>query len=397
MAKRESYREGSHDLLNQYLQEIAKIPRLTPERERELGYRVRENDKQALEELVQANLRFVVSYAKRFRNSSVHFLDLINEGNIGLIQAAKKFDPDKNVKFITYAVWWIRQAILHALSEQGGVFRLPPKRANLMYRLEKEIGKIVTEENRFPSEEELAVKLGIPEKEVGTLLQAMTDSFSLNTELDNESHTELGDLIEQTTVPSADEELEEQARKGELLRRMDALSPKEKLILCLRHGVTDDIPLEPLAIADLLGKEQDEVAAALEHAEDTVCRAVGIDRVELAHLLLYLNPNPRASWIYWLKIDDSRGIAGEEQLIRPERVNFLEELKQHGMLQTTIDELDLDHRVILKLRYGIMTDELTLRDIGELLGLSRERVRQIEARAEAKCRRLVRRGRRPGA
>jgi len=395
MTNRDRYREGSHDLLNQYLQEIARIPRLTPERERELGYRIRENDKQALEELVQANLRFVVSYAKRFRNANVHFLDLINEGNIGLIQAAKKFDPDKNVKFITYAVWWIRQAILHALSEQGGVFRLPPKRANLMYRLEKEIGKVVTEENRFPGEEELAAKLGITEKEVGTLMQAMTDSFSLNTELDNESHTEIGDLIEQTTVPPADEELEEQAKKRELLDRMDALSPKEKLILCLRHGVTDDMPLDAGAIAEFIGKERFEVADALAAGEEKVCGALEIDRVELAHLLLYLNPNPKASMTFWLQDDDDANPAGEEQLIRPDRVEFLEDLKQHGRLQTTIDSLELEERVILKLRYGIMTDELTLRDIGELLGLSRERVRQIEARAEAKCRRLVRRGRRP--
>jgi RNA polymerase primary sigma factor len=175
---------------------------------------------------------------------------------------------------------------------------------------------------------------------------------------------------------------------------MDALSPKEKLILCLRHGVTDDIPLDARAISEFIGKEDFEVVAALQAAEEKVCSAVGIDRVELAHLLLYLNPNPKASMTYWLKADDHSGAPGEEQLIRPDRVEYLEGLKQHGRLQTTIDELDLGERVILKLRYGIMTDELTLRDIGELLGLSRERVRQIEARAEAKCRRLVRRGRR---
>src|SRR5438105_13473916 len=108
-------RDESYDLLNQCLQEIAKVARLTPERERELGRRIQQNDKAALEELVKANLRFVVSYAKRYRNAHVLFLDLINEGNIGLIHAAKKYDPDKNAKFITYAVWWIRQAILHAL------------------------------------------------------------------------------------------------------------------------------------------------------------------------------------------------------------------------------------------------------------------------------------------
>src|SRR5438309_10718112 len=128
MARHEE-RDDSYDLLNQYLHEIAQVPRLTPERERELGRRVQQNDKTALEELVKANLRFVVSYAKRYRNAHVLFLDLINEGNIGLIQAAKKYDPGKHAKFITYAVWWTRQANLHALSELGGSVRLPPKLA----------------------------------------------------------------------------------------------------------------------------------------------------------------------------------------------------------------------------------------------------------------------------
>src|SRR5688500_15708781 len=212
MARYEA-REDSHDLLNQYLQEIARIPRLTPEREKELGRRVQENDKAALEELVKSNLRFVVSYAKRYRNGNVLFLDLINEGNIGLIQAAKKFDPDKNVKFITYAVWWIRQAILHALSEQGGAFRLPPKRANLMYRLEKAIAGMITEQNRIPTSEELAAELGVAVKDVDMLLQASNESFSLSAELDSESHMELADIIEQTTVRSVEDEMEEQAAR----------------------------------------------------------------------------------------------------------------------------------------------------------------------------------------
>src|SRR3954465_7427206 len=137
--------DDSYDLLNHYLQEIARIPRLTPEREKELGRRVQQDDKIALEELVKANLRFVVSYAKRYRNAHVLFLDLINEGNIGLIHAAKKYDPEKSVRFITYAGWGSRRAIRHALSEQAGAFRLPPKRANLMYRLEKAIATAITE------------------------------------------------------------------------------------------------------------------------------------------------------------------------------------------------------------------------------------------------------------
>src|ERR1043166_6486313 len=165
-------RDDSYDLLNQYLHEIAQVPRLTPERERELGKRVQENDKAALEELVKANLRFVVSYAKKYRNSHVLFLDLINEGNIGLIHAAKKFDPDKNVKFITYAVWWIRQSILHALSEQGGAFRLPPKRANLMYRLERAIAAAMTDGKQIPTADELAAELGVSVEDVQPLLRA---------------------------------------------------------------------------------------------------------------------------------------------------------------------------------------------------------------------------------
>src|SRR5438309_2767446 len=181
MARYEA-RDESYDLLNQYLQEIARVPRLTPERERELGKRVQQNDKAALEELVKANLRFVVSYAKRYRNTHVHFLDLINEGNIGLIHAAKKYDPDKNVKFITYAVWWIRQAILHALSEQGGAFRLPPKRANLMYRLEKAIGTAITEGNHIPTAEELALSLGVSVREVQTLLRSEEHTSELQSQ-----------------------------------------------------------------------------------------------------------------------------------------------------------------------------------------------------------------------
>ena len=133
---REQSSRGGSESLKKYLKEISRLPRITAEEERVLGKKIQRGDPEALRRMVEANLRFVVSYAKRYRNAHVLFLDLINEGNIGLIHAAKKYDPEKNVKFITYAVWWIRQAILHALSEQGGAFRLPPKRANLMYRLE---------------------------------------------------------------------------------------------------------------------------------------------------------------------------------------------------------------------------------------------------------------------
>src|SRR5688500_16572183 len=384
-------RDDSYDLLNHYLQEIAKVPRLTPEREKELGRRIQdENDKAALEELDKANLRFVVSYDKRYRNAHVLFLDLINEGNIGLIHAAKKYDPNKNVKFITYAVWWIRQAILHALSEQAGAFRLPPKRANLMYRLEKAIATAMTEGNHIPTPDELAQNIGVTVKEVQTLLQANTDNYSLNAELDDESHTVLADVIEQTTIPSAEDEMQSQSRREELLAHMSELSPKERLVLTLRHGVSDNVPRSIRELASFLNRDKENVTAVLESAKQKVCERLQISGSELAVLLLYTNPNPKAWPRYWYELDDH----GEHMnpAVAKERMPFLQNLRQHGAVQLAIDSLTLEEKTIMKLRYGVLQDdELTLRDIGEILGLSRERVRQIESRAEAKCRRSVRR------
>jgi RNA polymerase primary sigma factor len=383
-------RDESHDLLNHYLQEIARIPRLTPERERELGRRVQDNDKGALEELVKSNLRFVVSYAKRYRNSHVHFLDLINEGNIGLIHAAKKFDPEKNVKFITYAVWWIRQSILHALSEQAGAFRLPPKRANLMYRLEKAIGAAMSAGTHVPTAEELALELGVSVKEVQTLLQANTDNYSLNAELDDETHTELADVVEQTMVPAADVEMQAQSRREELLAHMSELSPKERLVLTLRHGVSDNVPRSLAELASFLNRERLNVSEIVESGKRKLCERLLITESELAVLLLYTNPNPKAWFHFWYELTDKP--PGLTPDINSERLPHLQQLKQNAAVQNAIEELSLDEKTMIKLRYGILQDdELTLRDIGEILNLSRERVRQIESRAEAKCRRSVRR------
>ncbi|HET7711746.1 MAG TPA: sigma-70 family RNA polymerase sigma factor, partial [Thermoanaerobaculia bacterium] len=349
--------------------------------------------KAALEELVKANLRFVVSYAKRYRNSQVQFLDLINEGNIGLIQAARKYDPDKNVKFITYAVWWIRQAILHALSEQGGAFRLPPKRANLLYRLEKAISAAMNEGSHIPTAEELAKNLGVTLKEVQTLMHANNDNYSLNAELDGETHTELADVIEQTTIPSAEDEMQEQSRREELLSHMSALSHKERLVLTLRHGVTDNQPKRISEIAEFLGRGAQDVAELLDRAIRTVCDQLSISEGELAGLLLGTTPNEeKATQRFWNDLGDLH--AGMTPQIDARRLPHLHALRQQGAVQRTVEELPLPEKTVLKLRFGVLQDdELTLRDIGELLGLSRERVRQIESRAEAKCRRSVRRDR----
>jgi RNA polymerase primary sigma factor len=390
MARHDLRNDESYGLLNQYLQEIARVPRLTPEEERDLGRRVQqENDKDALERLVKANLRFVVSYAKRFRNSQVHFLDLINEGNIGLIQAAKKYDPEKNVKFITYAVWWIRQSILHALSEQGGAFRLPPKRANMMYRIEKMISTVHSEQNRMPSNDELATDLGIDVKEIERLMQVSNENFSLNAEIAEGSDTELVDILEQTMVPSAEVELEQQAVREELLHQMSGLTPKERLVLTLRHGVSDNVPKTIHDIAEFLGNDPLRVAEVLKRAISKLCDVLSVDEAELAQLMLHTNPNPRASFTYWVTLGD---VGEASPKVDATRRNHLLTIQQNAILQREIASLNIEERTVLGLRFGILQDdELTLRDIGEILNLSRERVRQIEARAEAKCRRTVRR------
>ena len=168
---REESRSATSESLKKYLKEISRLPRIPPEMEKTLGLRIQKGDKKALQTMVEANLRFVVSYAKRYRGCGLSFLDLINEGNIGLIEAAKRFDPEKKVKFITYAVWWVRQAIIHALSDQSGAFRLPQKQANLLYRIGKAQANLRTELKRTPSTEEIAARMEIPVREVTNLLQ----------------------------------------------------------------------------------------------------------------------------------------------------------------------------------------------------------------------------------
>jgi RNA polymerase primary sigma factor len=246
-------------LLRRYLQEIGRFKQLTPEEERELGRRVQENDAEALRKLVEANLRFVVAYAKRFRHSRVSLLDLINEGNIGLIQAAKKFDPYKNVKFITYAVWWIRQAILHALSEHGASFRLPQKQANVLYRLERSRQALGRELERAPSEQELADELGLEPEDVRVLLASNQNILSLNEPVDEEGEAEFGDLLQQYVVPDTDEEILRQSFEETLREALAALSEKERQILSMRFGLGDDMPLTLREIGDALGISRERV------------------------------------------------------------------------------------------------------------------------------------------
>jgi RNA polymerase primary sigma factor len=246
-------------LLRRYLQEIGHFKQLTPDEEKDLGRRVQAGDGEALRRLVESNLRFVVAYAKRFRHSRISLLDLINEGNIGLIHAARKFDPEKNVKFITYAVWWIRQAILHALSEHGATFRLPQKQANTLYRLERSRQALGRELERVPSEAELADELGMAPDEVRLLLATNQNILSLNQPIDEEGEAEFGDLLEQYVIPGTDEEMLRQSFEEALREALAELSDKERQILALRFGLDDDHPRTLREIGESLGISRERV------------------------------------------------------------------------------------------------------------------------------------------
>ena len=258
----------SSETLKKYLQEISKLERITPDEEKVLGDRIQKGDREALQRLVEANLRFVVSFAEKYRGCGLSFLDLINEGNIGLIEAAKRFNPKKNVKFITYAVWWVRQAIVHALSDHSGAFRLPQKQANLLYRIGKTISQLTLELERHPTAEEIAKKLEIGVEEVTNLLQVADENVSLSTVIDEEHDFHLSDKLEQEQIPSADEALLRDSLKTHLAACLDELDPKEEKVLRLRFGLDEEDPKTLKEIGEMMGLSRERIrqieAQALE-------------------------------------------------------------------------------------------------------------------------------------
>jgi RNA polymerase primary sigma factor len=258
----------SSESLKKYLKEISRLPRVTPEEERDLGRRIQNGDMPALRRLVEANLRFVVSYAKRYRGCGLSFLDLINEGNIGLIEAAKRFDPEKKVKFITYAVWWVRQAIIHALSDQSGAFRLPQKQANLLYRIGKAQSNLRSELQRAPTTEEIAARMEVGVADVTNLLQVSDENISLSAVIDEEHDFHLADKLEQDTIPSADLVLLKNSLKRLLRNALTELDAKEEKVVRLRFGLDGGDPKTLKEIGEMMNLSRERIrqieAQALE-------------------------------------------------------------------------------------------------------------------------------------
>src|SRR5919109_4084576 len=174
------------DTLSLYLKEISRFPQLTPDEERDLGNRIQKGDEDAFRKLIEANLRFVVAMAKKYARSGYPLHELINEGNLGLIEAVSRFDPTRGVWFITYARWWIRQAILAAISHHGQVFRLPPKLKHELYRFESKVARLTQELGHRPSVDEISKELGMNEQEVRDMMEGTPTEVSLSTPVGNE-------------------------------------------------------------------------------------------------------------------------------------------------------------------------------------------------------------------
>lgn len=238
--------EDDSKVLRKYLDDISRYAILTPERERELGRIIQNPEttedarREAVDELVRGNLRFVVSYAKRFHSPGISFLDLINEGNIGLIQAARRFDAQRGVKFITYAVWWVRQAISNALSEQWGAIRLPHKQATLHSRLGRVKEALSRSLGREATMEEIAAEAGLRPDEAENLLGMSRSSESLSDVFGAEEDRTLGDTLEQTSVAAADDQMLQRSSVEQTRSLLESLPKKERAILCRRFGIPED-------------------------------------------------------------------------------------------------------------------------------------------------------------
>ena len=233
------YIKVTDDTLGSYLKKIGKISILDRDEEVRLAKGVQKGDKKALKKLVEANLKFVVNIASKFRGCGLGLLDLINEGNIGLIQAAKRFDPNRGVKFVSYAVWWIKQAIIQALAEQVGVVRLPVRQIAALKKIGEQYDMLIQKLGREPTEHDLAEALGLPLKDIELLLSISRNAISLENPLSDDNDSSYLDLLQAENLPSADEDIDKVKMEKELEDLLSKLHPKEAEILRRRFGLNN--------------------------------------------------------------------------------------------------------------------------------------------------------------
>lgn len=223
--------------LDKYLQEIGREELVSPEEEVELAQRIRQGDQVALEKLTRANLRFVVSVAKQYQNQGLSLPDLINEGNLGLIKAAEKFDETRGFKFISYAVWWIRQSILQALAEQSRIVRLPLNQVGSLNKINKALGRFEQENERQPSTQELADMIDIPKDKIDDTLRVSGRHVSMDAPFVDGEDNSLLDVLPNDDSPMADRGLNKESLSTEVERALQVLTPREREIIKCFFGI----------------------------------------------------------------------------------------------------------------------------------------------------------------
>ena len=259
------------DSLSIYLEEINKIPLLTPEQEQELVKKAVAGSKVAKNKLVEANLRFVVKIAKEYMNRGIEFEDLINEGNAGLMQAINHFDANAGVKFISYAVWWIRQSIMKALYEHGHEIRLPMNRANELVNIEK-ARKLVADKPENIQVEEISAMLGMNKDVVKNLMDVSHEMKSLDSPISNGDATSdsIGDMISDTRYKNPETEAIENSMKEDVEEALSKLSPKEAKILRLRFGFGGEDSMSLKEVGDKIGLTKERIRQIEKHAISTI-------------------------------------------------------------------------------------------------------------------------------
>ncbi len=237
MARSSGISTRESESLDRYLQEIGKEKLITPEDEVRLAKEIQKGSQRALEDLTKANLRFVVSVAKQYQNQGLSLGDLINEGNLGLIKAAKRFDETRGFKFISYAVWWIRQSILQALAEQSRIVRLPLNRVGALNKISKELGKLEQEYERIPSAAELADSLEMTVGEVADTLKISGRHLSVDAPFAQGEDNRLLDVLENEETPDPDTDLMGESLKVEIERALSKLTTREGEVIRLYFGI----------------------------------------------------------------------------------------------------------------------------------------------------------------
>ena len=252
--------------LDRYFQEIGKVELLTAEEEISLAIQIRSGDHTALERLTKANLRFVVSVAKQYQNQGLSLGDLINEGNLGLIKAAKRFDETRGFKFISYAVWWIRQTILQALAEQSRIVRLPLNRVGALNKIGKAYRNLEQEFEREPSKNELATELDMNEKDVAEALKIFRRHVSVDAPFSESDESSLLDIIQNDQLPSPDNSLMSESLKKDIESALTTLSERESEVLKLYFGFTKDHSYTLEEIGDKFNLTRERVRQIKEKA-----------------------------------------------------------------------------------------------------------------------------------